>query len=207
MSFRLVNISLVFITLQRIRLNQNGLVTMSKTAFIGLQRLQLLGIESSVLSHAPALRYISHSLQSLTLYTGRFQPIPQYFAGCNAISHVFFNNANMTDLFWGLADISANVIEMNFAENKLKSLSPLYYVFFAKLERLQLYDNAINVIDLTKLHLPVLKFLDIRKNELIQLDDPSGLVLGSMVTPESPTCLYIERNPWNCNGTFSWLIK
>ena len=168
--------------MQRIHLNQNGLVTISKTAFIGLQRLQLLDIESSALLHAPALRYISHSLQSLTLYTGGFQPIPQYFAGCNALSHVFFNNANMTDLFWGHADISANVIELNFAENKLKSLSPLYDVFFAKLERLQLYDNAMNVIDLTKLHLPVLKFFDIKKNYLIQLDDPSGLVLGSMVT-------------------------
>ena len=186
---------------------RNGLVTISTAAFTGLQHLQLLRIESNILCHAPDLRHVSHSLEFISLHTGRFKSIPQYFAGCSAIRHVFINNANMTDLFWGLASISVNVKELDFAQNKLKSLSPLYDVLFVKLERLQLFDNAINVINLKKLHFPVLKFFDIRKNYLIQLDDPSGLALGSMLTPESLTCLYIEGNPWNCNGTFNWLIK
>ena len=130
-----------------------------------------------------------------------------YFRRCNAIRRVIFNNANMTNLFWGLDDISDNVIELDFQKNKLTSLSALYEVFFAKLERLQLRENAINSIDLTKLHLPVLRFLDLEKNDLIQLDNPSSLVLGSRRTPRNPLCIYMVENPWHCNRTFNWLIK
>ena len=160
-----------------------------------------------MLSHAPSLRYIAHSLEFLCLERGRFKPILNYLRRCSAIRHVGFINANMTNLFWGLDDISDNVIELNFSKNKLTSLSTLYEVFFAKLERLQLRENAINSIDLTKLHLPVLKVLDIEKNCLIQLDNPSGLVLGSRLTPSNPLCIYMEENLWHCNRTFNWLIK
>ena len=153
------------------------------------------------------LRYIAHSLELLYLDTGRFESTPHYFAGCNAIRHVFIDNTNVTDLLWGLTSISGHVIELNFAGNRLTSLSPLYEVFFAKLERLQLRENMINVINLARLHLPVLQILDIRGNYLTQLDDPSGLVLGSMLTPRSPMSFDIGENPWHCNGTFNWLTK
>ena len=92
----------------------------------------------------------------------------------------------MTDLCWGFADISAHIVELNFAVNKWTSLSALYEVFFSRIETLQLHDNVINVIDLIKLHLSVPKLFDIGRNRFIQLDDRSGLALGSMVTPEIP---------------------
>ena len=180
---------------------------MSVAAFSGLQHLQILWIESNVLSHAPDLRHISKSLKSLSLITGRFISRPRYFVSCSALRHVSFYNASMADLYWGFADISDHIIELNFALNKLTSLSALYEVYFARLETLQLQNNAIHVINLAKLHLPVLKLLDISRNRLIQLDDPSGLVLGSMLTPDSPMILDIFENPWHCNGTFNWLIK
>ena len=164
-------------------------------------------IKNNVLSHAPNLRHISRTLVSLSLITGRFISRPHYFTSCSALRHVTFYNVNMTDLYWGFADISDHIVELIFPRNKLTSLSPLYELFFARLEILQLHDNAITVIDLTKLHLPVLKLFDISKNYLSQLDDPSGLVLGSMLTPGSPMMLDIARNPWHCNGTFGWLIK
>ena len=53
----------------------------------------------------------------------------------------------------------------------------------------------------------MLKLLDISRNRLIQLDDPSGLVLGNMLTPDSPMILDTFENPWHCNRTFNWLIK
>ena len=201
------NMYYVLFTLQRIRLMRNGLVTISSTAFSGLKWLKVLEIESNILSHAPDLRSITHSLELLYLDTGRFISNPHYFTGCNAIRHVFFINAHMTDLFWGLADVSDTAIEFNFAHNKVTSLSPLYEVNFHKLETLQLRGNAIDVISLTKLHLPVLKYFDISENYLIQLDDPNGLVLGSKLTRLSPMHFHIWGNPWHCNGTFNWLVK
>ena len=95
------------------------------------------------------------------------------------MSHISIKNTNITDLFWGLYHIADNAIELNFNYNKLTSMSALYGVLFAQLNSLKLQENAIDVIDLTKLHLPVLQFLDIRRNHLIQLDEPSGLLLGS----------------------------
>ena len=160
-----------------------------------------------MLSHAPDLRHISLTLKSLSLITGRFISRPHYFINCSALRYVSFYNANMTDLYWGFADISDHIVELSFPQNKLTSLSPLHELFFARLDTLQLHDNAITVIDLTKLHLPVLKLLDISKIYLSQINDPSGLVLGSMLTPESPMNLDIAGNPWHCNGTFGWLIK
>ena len=123
------------------------------------------------------------------------------------MSHISIKNTNMTDLFWGLYHIADNAIELNFNYNKLTSMSALYGVLIPQLNSLKLQENAIDVIDLTKLHLPVLQFLDIRRNHLIQLDEPSGLLLGSKLTPESPMSFYISGNPWLCSGTCNWLIK
>ena len=198
---------MILIALQRILLIQNGLISTNEAAFSGLRYLKLLHIASNVLSHAPDLQHISHSLELINLNTGRFESIPHYFRGCGTIRHVFFNNANMTDLFWGLTYISDHVIELNFSLNRITSLSALYDVFFAKLERLQLQENMINAINLTRLHLPVLQILDIRRNYLTQLDDPSDLVLGSMSTPKTPMSFYVSKNPWHCNGSFDWLTK
>ena len=116
-------------------------------------------------------------------------------------------NNRLDAMNWDFYKLSGMIRYIQISANSIGSLSPLEEMSFTNLRQLSLYDNRITVIRAGFLKFPVLRHLQISKNLLVNIGDPSTFNWGENLPADEITILDLSRNPWHCNGSMEWLTE
>ena len=178
-----------------------------RDTFYGLINLRKLRIESRLLRIPPSLEFIKHSLVALTFVNCPIQPVKDYFSSCPELQELHMIDNRLKAITWDFHKLSRMIRYMQISTNSISSISPLQEIYFTNLEQLSLYDNRITVIRVEFLKFPVLRLLEISKNLLVNVGDPSAFNWGENVPPGEISRLELWSNPWHCNGSMEWLAE
>ena len=192
---------------QAISIVESSIHHVHKTAFYGLLNLRELQIDSRLLHTPPSLEFIKHSLERLTFVNCPIRPAKDYFSSCPRLRDICMINNNLKAVSWKFYNISRTIKHAELSRNDISSLTPLEGILFSNLTILSLHKNCITVIRGGLLRFPMLRRLDISKNSLVNIGDPSIYNWGKGLPPGEIVRLYLWWNPWHCNGSMDWLIE
>ena len=164
-------------------------------------------INSQQLQQLPPLQDIAHSLVSLYVVTMNLGQTKneQLLSGCRTLTRLGMPFSALETISLGLHHIAKTVEYLRFKRNAIRSIASMEGIAFAKLFALDLCHNNITHLNPEYLITPQLRVLDLEHNHLMSLGDvtlhswgdslPDGVFLG----------ILLNGNPWNCDGSLTWL--
>ena len=182
-------------------MGNNPVISVEPQVFQG-HPIRNFKIKSSDLTSPVPLTDIKHTLVALSLTYSKIRFIPyHYFHGCRILSEVIFDYNQIASLP-DLGYISDTLVCLSLWGNNINHVDFPQNVTFATLEYLYLGSNGISFLDMRFLsRMPSLDFLDIRLNNITQLQNPENLVISKNAR------LFLSQNPWHCGINMAWMLN
>ena len=105
----------------------------------------------------------------------------------------------------GLHRIAKTVNSLWFKHNIIRSIAEMEGITFPKLNLLDLGYNTITHLNPERLITPQLRLLEFDHNIIVSLADVSRCSWGNSLPDGVYLDIYLQGNPWNCNGSLIWL--
>ena len=128
-----------------------------------------------------------------------------YFRGCRTLEGLRMPFNALETISLGLYHIAKTVKYLKFEHNVIRSVASMEGIAFAKLRLLDLSHNNITHLNTEHLIAPQLRGLGLKHNHLMSLREVTLSSLGNSLPDGEFLNIYLIGNPWNCDGSLSWL--
>ena len=174
--------------------------TVHSCAFHGLD-LRQLSITSEVLNAVPSLEFVGQNLHAFGLNCFNLCPMQlshEMFKGCKTLRDISLLSCNLVSVP-NLEYISNTLEILILVNNKITSLSSMYYIYLIKLKILNLYRNHLLQVNTGLLYLPKIRVINLDSNSLLHID------LRFNNSRQGPTTIILPHSTWNCSMNWDWL--
>ena len=191
--------------MQFVRFDHNQITYIDPRAFEGLTQLKALRIFSHGMKKALKLTSGVSSLTMLELlnFVEDFENMDlKHFI---ILEYLAMFIGGLTAVPKNIRIVAGTLRSLILNNNRIAKLDGMYNVTFERLNYLYLRGNKISVINVQLLQFPELESIDLCDNELKQLEDMRFCTWG--IGNRYTLGLYIEENPWHCDGNMEVIIK
>ena len=155
----------------------------------------------------PEMQHNTPSLEELLIeHNGILNSAVDIKNGHPLLKHISLHKNHLTYVpdFGQLVDQLKYLI---LSHNSKELLHNIYNIRFNKLRTLNLERNCIKHISLSSLDMPMIFRLHIADNLLETLEAIESILPIGDPGKRGHITAFIDRNPWHCNGSLSWLYK
>ena len=128
-----------------------------------------------------------------------------FLSGCHTLEQFGMQGSALETVPLGLHRIAKTINSLWFKHNIIRSITEMEGITFPKLGVLDLGYNDITHLNPERLIMPQLRLLDLSHNLIVYLADVSQYSWGNSLPDGEYLNIYLHENPWNCNGSLSWL--
>ena len=183
---------------QHLTLYSNAIYKIDQQAFTGLHALRILDISHNLLVSTPSIIDVKDTLEILDLSWNNLIIISEtYFDSCSYMESIIIAG-NQLSVMPNIKGASTTLKKIVLAYNNISDATPLYNIRLPNLRTLDLHSNQIENFCFPSM-IPYLDVVSLSSNRL------SYLHFSQLnVTWSQKVYVFLENNPWHCNGSLGW---